>query len=243
MPRKKQNQSTLINSNLNKLKLNNISFTEKQKKFFNICSDKKTKIMFVSGPAGSSKTFISVYSSLVFLSKNQDLDLIYIRTIIESADKGLGALPGDLNEKFNPYMIPLMEKLSEILPENNTSKSELIKEGRIDAMPINFLRGSSWNNKVIIMDEAQNASFKELTTLITRIGENCKLFICGDLMQSDINGKSGFGDMIRLFDDEESSENGIETFSFNCSDIKRSEILKFIIKKLTRNNKNAKGRN
>ena len=223
---------------MEKFKLNNISFTEKQKAFYTLASDKKTKIVFVSGPAGSSKTFISVYSSLSFLSKNSDLDLIYIRTIIESADKGLGALPGDLNEKFNPYMIPLLEKLAEILPKTNTSKTDLVKEGRIEAMPINFLRGSSWNNKVIIMDEAQNASFKELTTLITRIGENCKLFICGDLMQSDINGRSGFGDMIKLFDDDESSENGIETFRFNCSDIKRSEILKFIIKKLTRKIKN-----
>ncbi len=232
MPRKKTNQNELIGNTLNKLKLNNISFTEKQKKFFKICSDENTKIIFVSGPAGSSKTFMSVYSSLLFLAKNSDLDLIYIRTIIESADKGLGALPGDLNEKFNPYMIPLMEKLAEVLPKESTAKSDLIKEGRVEAMPINFLRGSSWRNKVVIMDEAQNASFKELTTLITRIGENCKLFICGDLMQSDINGKSGFGDMIKVFSDQESSENGIETFAFNCSDIQRSEILKYIITKI-----------
>ena len=82
------------------------------------------------------------------------------------------------------------------------------------------------------MDEAQNATYKELTTLITRIGENCKLFLCGDLMQSDINGKSGFGDMMDLFNDEESRSKGISIFKFNNSDIKRSEILKFIIKKL-----------
>lgn len=239
MTRKKiKTPSELSIKSLEKFKLNNISFTEKQKAFYSLASDEKTKIVFVSGPAGSSKTFISVYSSLSFLSKNPDLDLIYIRTIIESADKGLGALPGDLNEKFNPYMIPLVEKLAEILPKTNTSKTDLIKEGRIEAMPINFLRGSSWKNKIIIMDEAQNASFQELTTLITRMGENCKLFICGDLMQSDINGRSGFGGMINVFDDDESSKNGIEIFRFNCSDIKRSEILKFIIKKLTKRNKN-----
>jgi len=243
MSRKKQNQNDLITSNLNKIKLNNVKFTEKQKAFFSMSSDEKTKIVFVSGPAGSSKTFISVYTSLLLLSKNPDLDLIYIRTIIESADKGLGALPGDLNEKFNPYMIPLMEKLEEVMPSGSTIKTDLIKEGRIDAMPINFLRGCSWKDKIVIMDEAQNASFKELTTLITRIGENCKLFICGDLMQSDINGKSGFGGMIKIFNDEESSKNGIETFSFNASDIKRSEVLKFIIRKLTKNSKNEKGRN
>lgn len=237
--RTKKNENLILNSNVDKFHLNKVSFTEKQKKFYDIASDENTKIMFISGPAGSSKTFISVYSALRMLSSNSELDLIYVRTIIESAEKGLGALPGDLNEKFNPYMIPLIEKLDEVLPRNDTSKKELIENGRVEAMPINFLRGVSWKDKIIIMDEAQNATFKELTTLVTRIGENCKLFICGDLLQSDINGKSGFGDMMDLFDDSESEESGIHCFRFNISDIKRSKILKFIIKKLS-NRKNEK---
>jgi len=237
--RTKKNESLILNSNVDKFHLNKVAFTEKQKKFYDIASDENTKIMFISGPAGSSKTFISVYSALRMLSSNSELDLIYVRTIIESAEKGLGALPGDLNEKFNPYMIPLIEKLDEVLPRNDTSKKELIESGRVEAMPINFLRGVSWKDKIIIMDEAQNATFKELTTLVTRIGENCKLFICGDLLQSDINGRSGFGDMMNLFDDNESEESGIYCFRFNISDIKRSEILKFIIKKLS-NHKNEK---
>lgn len=235
----KKNENLILNSNIDRFHLNKVSFTEKQKKFYDIASDENTKIMFISGPAGSSKTFISVYSALRMLSSSAALDLIYVRTIIESAEKGLGALPGDLNEKFNPYMIPLIEKLGEVLPSNDTSKKELIESGRVEAMPINFLRGVSWKDKIIIMDEAQNATFKELTTLVTRIGENCKLFICGDLLQSDINGKSGFGDMMDLFDDSESKESGIHCFRFNISDIKRSKILKFIIKKLS-NRKNEK---
>ena len=129
-------------------------------------------------------------------------------------------------------MIPLLEKLSEMLPANTTAQKDLLKAGRIEAMPINFLRGVSWNDKIIIMDEAQNATFKELTTLITRIGEGSRLFICGDLMQSDINGRSGFGEMMKIFDDETSSENGIHCFRFNNSDIKRSKVLKYIISKL-----------
>jgi phosphate starvation-inducible PhoH-like protein len=99
-------------------------------------------------------------------------------------------------------------------------------------MPINYLRGSSWKNKVVIADEAQNFTYKELTTLITRIGDNCKLFICGDFMQSDINGKSGFAPMFDLFNDEESEEKGIYSFKFGKEDILRSSILKYIISKL-----------
>jgi phosphate starvation-inducible PhoH-like protein len=99
-------------------------------------------------------------------------------------------------------------------------------------MPINFLRGASWIDKVIVADEAQNFTFKELLTLVTRIGSNTKLFICGDSMQSDINGKSGFTDMCSIFNDYKSRQKGIEYFEFTEDDIKRSEILKFIIRKI-----------
>ena len=99
-------------------------------------------------------------------------------------------------------------------------------------MPINFLRGASWNNKIVIADEAQNFTFKELTTLITRIGEGTKIFICGDSMQSDINGKTGFPSMCELFDDYKSKRRGIECFEFTHEDIKRSHLLKFIVSRL-----------
>lgn len=211
-----------------------LKLTEKQKKFLSIAFQEDTKIMFVAGPAGSTKTYMAVYSALRLLSAFNELDLLYVRTVIESAEKGLGALPGDIDEKFNPYMAPLEDKLYEMLPKNNTSKKELLESGRISAMPINYLRGSSWKNKIVVADEAQNFTYKELTTLITRIGENCKLFICGDFMQSDINGKSGFAPMFDLFNDEDSRSHGIYSFKFNSEDILRSEILKYIISKLNK---------
>lgn len=230
--RKTKSATELINTN-EKITLNSVDLTEKQKLILKKSLDSNSKIIFISGPAGSSKTYMAVYSALRLLSRKNEMDLLYVRTIIESAEKGLGALPGDLNDKFNPYMLPLEDKLYEILPKNNTLKSELTKNGRIDAMPINFLRGADWKDKIVIMDEAQNATFKELTTLITRLGENSKLFICGDFMQSDINGKSGFKDMVDLFSDKESEEKGIHVFKFRESDIKRSEILKYIVKKIS----------
>jgi len=223
-----------------KITLNSLNLTEKQKGLVQLAIDNDTKIIFISGPAGSSKTYISVYSALRLLSQYNELDLIYIRTIIESAEKGLGALPGGLDEKFNPYILPLEDKLNEILPTNTTIKKDLINKGRVQAMPINFLRGADWKSKVVILDEAQNATFKELTTLITRLGENSKLFICGDIMQSDINGRSGFSGMMDLFNDKESESRGIHTFRFTEEDIKRSEILKYIIRKLSKQWKQKK---
>jgi phosphate starvation-inducible PhoH-like protein len=213
-------------------RVNNLRLTENQKVFLSLALQEKTNIMFVSGPAGSTKTYMAVYSALRHLSADQDLDLLYVRTVIESAEKGLGALPGDIEDKFNPYMMPLEDKLMEMMPKTNTDRRDMLESGRIQAMPINYLRGASWKDKIIVADEAQNFTFKELTTLVTRLGVNCKLFICGDFMQSDINGKTGFKKMFKLFDDMESQKKGIHSFSFTKEDIMRSPLQKFIIGKL-----------
>jgi len=147
--------------------VNSLKLTEKQKKFLSIAFNSKTNIMLVAGPAGSTKTYMAVYAALRLLSAKEDLDLLYIRTVIESADKGLGALPGDIDEKFNPYTAPLEDKLMEMLPKTNTVRKELLESGRISAVPINYLRGASWADKIVIADEAQNFTYKELTTLLT----------------------------------------------------------------------------
>ena len=85
---------------------------------------------------------------------------------------------------------------------------------------------------MIVADEAQNFTFKELVTLITRLGKNSKLFICGDFMQTDINGRTGYKKMFDLFNDEESRRKGIHSFSFTIEDIMRSQLQKYIIEKL-----------
>ena len=213
-----------------KFKQRDFKFTTRQRRFLTTLLDPELKMFFVSGPAGSSKTYMSLYGCLRLMAEDSEKELLYVRSIAESADKGLGSLPGDMAEKFNPFLMPLYDKLEEIVFEGDTAF--LKQKGRISAVPINFLRGANWNNKLIVADEAQNFTFKELTTLITRIGEDSKLIICGDFMQSDINGKTGFKEMFNLFSDEKSIENGIHSFKFTRSDIVRSKILKFIISKL-----------
>tara|TARA_R100001460_G_scaffold35792_3_gene68803 strand:- start:399 stop:1115 length:717 start_codon:yes stop_codon:yes gene_type:complete len=213
-----------------KFKKREFKFTAKQQRFLRTALDEKTKIVFVSGPAGSSKTYMGVYALLQLMQQDFDKDLIYIRSIVESADKGLGSLPGDISEKFDPFLMPLYDKMEEILCEGDMIY--LKNKEKISALPVNFLRGASWRNKLIFADEAQNFTKKELTTLTTRIGEDTKIIIGGDFMQSDINGKTGFKEFFNIFDDDESKEMGIHTFSFTSRDIVRSEILKFIIKRL-----------
>jgi len=234
MPRTKKTELKLENQlRPPKITVKNLGLTEKQKDLVRLGIDNNNKVIFISGPAGSTKTFMAAYCALKKLKQHDDLDLLYVRTVIESADKGMGALPGDIDDKFSPYMAPIEDKLRELLPPTTGIASELIKKKRVQAMPINFLRGANWINKIVIADEAQNFTFKELTTLMTRLGHNSQLFICGDYMQSDINGKSGFKTMFDLFDDSVSQKNGIQCFSFGLEDIKRSAILSYIIKKIS----------
>jgi len=215
-------------------KVNNLRLTPRQKEFLACALDPKTEIMFVNGPAGSTKTYMAVYAALRHLSATNELDMLYVRTAIESAEKGLGALPGNIEEKFNPYMAPLQDKLLEMLPMQNTHRIELLETSRIQAMPINYLRGANWRDKIVVADEAQNFTFKELVTLITRLGLNSKLFVLGDFMQSDINGKTGFKKMCKVFDDESSRRKGIHCFTFTTDDIMRSPLQKYIVEKLQR---------
>ena len=238
MPRRKKSEieddqeieKIMSSMSKTKAKLKKIDFSEKQQELLKLIFDRDTKIIFINGPAGTSKTFMAIYGALQLFNMNNNYSISYVRTIIESADRGMGALPGNVDEKFCPFMMPLNDKLYELMPIS-TAKN-LVDKGIITAMPINYLRGASLNDQIVIADEAQNFSLKELVTLITRIGENTKMFICGDIMQSDINGKSGLSPIKELFDEENSKRQGIHTFDFNHKDIKRSEILKYIVKKL-----------
>ena len=204
--------------------------TSKQIELLNLLQNKTTKLVFISGPAGTAKTYTSILAGLTLLNHKRVSEIVYVRSIVESSDNKLGFLPGEMDEKMSPYIQPLIDKLEELLPKHDIEK--LKKEERIHGFPINFLRGLSWNAKCIVADEAQNMTKKELITLITRVGEFSKLFICGDPDQSDINGKSGFVPTMNIFDDEESRNNGIYVFKFDEDDIVRSGLVKFILKKL-----------
>ena len=223
-----------------KLKERKFKFTEKQQQLLKILLGDETKIVFIAGPAGTSKTFMAVYAALNLINHNEK-DIIYIRTIAESGEKSLGSLPGTVGEKFQPYLLPLEDKIQEIIEPTDVHR--LKDDGRISATPINFLRGSTLTDKIVIADEVQNFTFKEITTLLTRVGDGSKIFLCGDFMQSDIKGKNGFIDFYDLFSDEDSAQHGIFSFEFTEEDIKRSEILKFIVRKIRNINNYENTRN
>ena len=214
------------------LKIRELNWTDKQKAFIDIALNKDVKMMFISGPAGSSKTLLSIYCALQLIKDKRVSDIMYIRSPVESSDSKIGYLPGDADEKLKYYNLPFADKLEELLSRQYIEA--LNNQGRIQSHPLSFVRGMSWNCKAIILDEAQNCTQKEIVTLMTRVGEFSKCFILADPDQSDLgNGKSGgFEKLQAIFGDEESKEKGIYSFHFTEDDIKRSDLVKFIVKKL-----------
>jgi phosphate starvation-inducible PhoH-like protein len=208
--------------------------TPRQKEFISLALDKKAKLIFLSGPAGTTKSFLSIYCALKLLNEKRVSDLIYVRSIVESSDCKLGYLPGEIASKIHPYMEVLHDKLAELLPKTEINLLE--KDQRLNPIPINFLRGAHWNAKFIFCDEAQNLTSRELITLMTRVGEYSKIILAGDPDQSDVKGNSGFINMLNLFDDELSKQNGIYTFKFEEEDVLRSKLVKFIVGKLRKQN-------
>lgn len=205
-------------------------FSQNQIDFLKTALDDETRLMFLAGPAGTAKTYMAVYSALQsIISSDLERGVLYIRSIAESSQRSLGSLPGSIDEKFGVFAGPFYDKLDEMLHPQDIKF--LRDKKQFECMPVNFVRGANWNDTIVIIDEAQNFTHNELMTALTRIGENSKIIICGDMMQSDIKN-SGFSNIFGAFDDEESKEKGIYCTTFGTEDIKRSEILKFIVKKL-----------
>lgn len=208
------------------------NFTPKQQEFINLALSKESKLIFVKGPAGSAKSYLSTYVGLTLINQKKISDIIYVRSAVESSDSKLGYLPGDANEKMLYYGMPFFDKLDEFISQAEIQK--LIKDERVSVFPPNFARGMSWNVKLITIDEAQNISEKEMITLITRIGQYSKCLVLADPRQSDIpsSKQGGFEKMAKIFNNEESRANGIHFFEFGNEDIMRSGLTKYIIEKI-----------
>lgn len=208
-----------------------LDWTLNQERFIDLASKKDMRVMFVNGPAGTSKTLLASYISLHLLNQRKISDICYLRSAVESSDAGIGFLPGTAEEKMAVYNAPFWDKMDELLSVADQKK--LLDDNRIHCMPINYIRGLNWNAKAIILDEAQNSTQKELITTITRLGQFTRCFICADPDQTDLNGKAGgFQNLFNLFEhDREAMNHGIYTFEFTEEDIMRSELVKYIVKR------------
>lgn len=211
---------------------NPYQLNDKQKNILKAALDDKTSCLMIDGLYGTSKTYISVLAALSLLKSGKIEEILYVRNSVESSSTGkVGLLPGTADEKMGPYYAIFHEKLKELLPIEDVKFLE--KTEAVNVMPLSFVRGHSWRNKVVIVDEAACLTFEDLILLTTRLGENSKLFLVGDSEnQSDIGAKSGFRRFFSLFNNQESSDFGIKNFELKEeSDIVRSEFVKFVLRK------------
>lgn len=207
------------------------SLNPRHQTFYDLCMHDKTKMLLVDGPAGSNKTYLSVAAGLTLLKEKRVDQIVYIRSIVESASKSIGALPVEVDEKFKPWSMPLIEKLNELISAG--AQAKLFEKGVIKCIPVNFVRGLTFHNSFVIIDEAQNLTKEELITILTRFGQHSHYVVIGDTFQRDIGFHSGFKHIWDRFNDEESENMGIHTARFTEEEIVRSPILRFIVKKLT----------
>jgi len=209
------------------LNVKELPWTDKQKEIIDLFLDKDTKLMILKGPAGTSKTILSMYLGLQLLNMKKVSDIVLVRSAVESSDSKLGYLPGDINEKVNVYMTPFNEKFSELIVEPQIHR--LHKDNRITICPINFARGLHFAVKFVCCDESQNLTIRELQTLFTRMGEFSKMIICGDPDQSDLPyGKSGFNAVYKAFDNDDAKSHGVHCVELTEDHIVRSALCRYV---------------
>lgn len=157
-------------------------------------------ITFIKGSPGSGKTFLAVAFALQQLFRSKFRNIVFTRPVVEAGGEKLGFLPGDIHEKIDPYMIPIYTSLIKLVDEDLINKL-MTKNGKaaiINILPLAYMRGCTFDSSIIICDEMQNSTPEQVRMLITRIGENSKMVICGDVRQSDIHQKNGLEDAFDL---------------------------------------------
>jgi phosphate starvation-inducible protein PhoH and related proteins len=184
-------------------------------------------ITFCQGVAGSGKTHIAVGMALEHLLDGKVNKIIVTRPVVESGEK-LGYLPGTAEEKLHPYLLPILDEIRYFIPmsQYGTLKTQY----KIEIVPLGLMRGRNFHNAFIVADECQNASYDQLKMLLTRIGNDSKMILTGDISQSDLHRhmRGGFLDLIKSLYDIE----GIGLSELHNSDIIRNPIIGKILSRL-----------
>ena len=181
---------------------------------------KTSQQVIVLGPSGTGKTYIAAtYAANLYVNKK--IDKIIITRPAVSVGKSLGALPGTMEEKFGPWLSPVLSVLEEHLGKNKLETD--VKNGNIQMAPLEYMRGSSFKDAFVLADECQNLDVAQFKMLVTRIGDNCKLVMNGDIRQSDIKEQSGLSKAIHLAKKYNIAASVVE---FGLEDVVRSDICK-----------------
>lgn len=215
-----------INSLVNK-KVRNKFLTESQKTYYEILTN--NQIVLCSGPAGVGKSYISMKAAVdLLLDPNNSYEkLVIVRPAVEAEEK-LGSLPGNVEEKLDPYIFPSYYLLNKIIGKEAREK---LKEAEIiEVFALAYMRGMNIDNTILIFEEAQNSTPNQMKLLLTRIGFNSKFFISGDLEQTDRykdKRQSGLWDALQRF----KSVDDVGVFEFSDKDVVRNPLISKLLKR------------
>ncbi len=197
---------------------------ENQKKYNRVLYSNKPMI-FATGPAGTRKTMLACYAAINGLNDDAYNKIILTRPTV-SVEEDIGYLPGTLEEKMDPWTRPILDIFSEFYTQNQIQY--MLKEKTIEICPLAYMRGRTFKNAYIIADEMQNSTPNQMKMLLTRIGENSKMVITGDLNQHDRKyEENGLKDIFEKLNNK--TYKRIECITFDHEDIERSPIVKDIL--------------
>lgn len=185
---------------------------------------RKKTIVFCTGPAGCGKTYLAVARAVEALRGGEIRKIVLVRPAVE-AGESLGFLPGDLRDKINPYLRPLFDALSDMIPPETLSR--YMQEDRIEVIPLAYMRGRTINGAAIILDEAQNTTVAQMKMFLTRMGEGSRIAVCGDATQTDLpaHKKSGLLDAVTRL----ARIDGIGQIDLTADDIVRHDLVQKIV--------------
>ncbi len=198
--------------------------SKKQIEYFNLL--RKKNLVFCCGPAGTGKTYLAVAFAVSMLKSGQIEKIILSRPAVEAGER-LGFLPGDLKEKIDPYLRPLYDALNDMLSFSEVLKK--IENGMIEIAPLAFMRGRTLSNSFIILDESQNTTAIQMKMFLTRLGENSRMIVNGDLSQVDLPSgtKSGLRESMNILKDIKD----IGFIEFEDGDVVRNPLVSQIVSK------------
>jgi len=197
--------------------------TENQKEYIRAIIN--NDVVFCTGPSGSGKSYIAAGIAADHLFKDLADQIIITRPLV-CTGKDIGALPGELDEKIRPYLMPMEENLKFFL--GRELYSAMLKENRIRYEPLEVMRGATFHNAYMILDEAQNCTIEQIKMFITRMGEYSKVLINGDIKQTDLRGTSGLLQCI----DRLNGTDGVGISQLYYEDIQRNGIIGRILEAL-----------